>query len=96
MPSPTNERAVDEIESLRTRYEELNTQRIQAKTRLDETQRQLEVLQAEAKAQWGTSDLAALQKMLEDQQAENERLRVAYQASLTAIEEGLKKIEIKN
>lgn len=96
MPSPTNERAVDEIESLRTRFEELNTQRIQAKTRLDETQRQLEVLQAEAKAQWGTSDLAALQKMLEDQQTENERLRVAYQASLTAIEEGLKKIEVKN
>lgn len=95
MSSPGIDRAVEEIEALRVRYEQLNKQRIQADTRLEETRKQLELLQKDAVDQWGTSDLNELQKMLVTRQAENERLRSAYQASLAAIEEGLKKIETK-
>jgi hypothetical protein len=91
MPSPTSK--TQEIDALRQRYQELDTKRIQAQTRLEETRRQLKVMEEEAVKQWGTADLVELQKKLASQQEENERLRLAYQASLATIEEGLKKLE---
>jgi hypothetical protein len=98
MPSPKRNPPPDatdiqEFEELRQRYERLKEERTRAETRLDEARKQLEELRKEARKQWGTDDLDELRKKLLALQAENERKRKDYQASLDAIESGLRKIE---
>jgi chromosome segregation ATPase len=92
MPAPVKSTA-DQLAELRKRYELLNDKRVAAQTRLEQTTKALEQLKSEAMEQWGTSDLAALQAKLAQQQAENDKLRQDYEASLAAIEGDLKKIE---
>lgn len=92
MPAPVKSPA-EQLADLRKRYEDLNTKRVAAQTRLEQTTKALEQLRSEAMEQWGTSDLAALQAKLTQQQAENDKLRQDYEASLAAIEGDLKKIE---
>src|SRR4051794_3163075 len=91
--SPAPEGEVQDFEKLQQRYKKLETERIQAETRLEEARKQLDELKKEARKEWGTDDLAALREKLAELQAENERKRKEYQASLDVIEAGLKKIE---
>ena len=81
------------IEELKLEYEELNKRKIQAQTQLEEANRQLEHVQAEAKEEFGTSDIDELKQKLEEMEAENEKRRAEYQALLDKISGELKAVE---
>ena len=83
------------IEQLQTRYQSLNTKRIQAETNLQNAQNQLTALQKEARDKYGTDDVAELQKKLEAMKAENESKRRQYQEDLDRIERELKSVDEK-
>lgn len=77
------------IDDLKARYEALNKRKIQAEANLENAKNQLEELKAQARSEFGTDDIEALQKMLTDMQTENERKRAAYQENLDRIEKDL-------
>lgn len=81
------------IEQLQQRYEQLNTQKIQCKTKLDSALEQLEKLKRDAREKYGTDDVAALQNKLDQLKAENEQKRASYQAHLEQIESDLSRVE---
>ena len=82
----TNKQTIDE---LKARYEALNKRKIQAEANLENAKNQLEELKAQARSEFGTDDIASLEKMLTDMEADNERKRAAYQESLDSIEKDL-------
>lgn len=94
-PSPDNNRSEQTIEVLQQRYSKLNEKKIAAETELRGAKKRLEELQKEARDKYGTDDLAALQKKLEEMQAENERKRAEYQTDLDGIEDKLAEVERK-
>ena len=81
------------IEQLKAEYELLNERKIKTQTQLDEATHQLEKLQAEAVAEFETSDIEQLQAKLKQMEAENERRRREYQALIDSIATDLDKIE---
>jgi uncharacterized protein with von Willebrand factor type A (vWA) domain len=83
----------ESIESLRQRYAKLNERKITAAADLKNADEQLEHLKEEARQQFGTDDLAELQKQLESLNAENERQRAEYQRHLEKIEADLGEAE---
>ncbi len=92
-----NDREKDKqsIESLTDRYNKLHTRKIEAETNLKTARRQLDRLKKEALEKYGTDDLDALKKKLEEMEAENEKKRTQYQQSLDQIESRLKQVEEK-
>jgi len=83
------------IEELRERYRKLNEQKIRASANLKTATDQLEQLNAEAKKQWGTSDLAELEKKLAEMREENDRRRADYQKHLETVERALAEVDEK-
>ena len=81
------------IEELRERYEQLNTRAIRAQTQLETAEDRLAALRKQAKAEYGTADLAELEKKLEEMRSENETKRAEYQKALDGIENKLEAIE---
>lgn len=81
------------IEQLKLEYEQLNEKKIQAQTQLQEAERQLSALQAEAEAEFGTSDVEALQEKLQQMELENEKRRSEYQTLLDKINADLQAVE---
>ena len=92
MPNETQS-VQKEIEVLRKRHEDLNTKKIQAKTSLDHAETQLRDLKEKAKQEYGTDDLDALRKKLEEMKAENERKCKDYKDHLDTLEKKLDEIE---
>ena len=83
----------DSIEALTRRYRELEKTRMQADVALEHATARLEELKAEARETYGTDDLAALQKQLQDMEADNARKRAEYLAALEKIESSLRQLE---
>lgn len=83
------------IEQLTQRYNRLHTRKIEAETNLKSAHKQLDALKAEAREQYGTDDLDALRRKLAEMEAENEKKRAGYQASLDRIEADLMAVEEK-
>ena len=83
------------IELLQTRFQSLNTRKIQAETHLENARKELDRLQREAKEKYGTDDVDALRKILEQMKSDNEEKRSNYQADLDRIETELTEIETK-
>jgi chromosome segregation ATPase len=81
------------IETLKAEYTKLNERKIQAETQLDGAKDQLANLQAEAEAEFGTSNLDELTKKLSEMEAENEKQRSEYQSLLDKISRDLAAIE---
>lgn len=81
------------IEQLKAEYTKLNEQKITAQAQLDGAKDQLAKLEAEAKAEFGTSDLDELTKKLAEMEAENEKQRSDYQSLLDKISSELAAIE---
>ncbi|MCM2369344.1 hypothetical protein [Aporhodopirellula aestuarii] len=81
------------IEQLKSEYEQLNERKIQAQTQLQEAQKQLTNLQAEADKDFGTSDVDELKKMLKKMETENEQRRSEYQTLLDKISGELAEVE---
>lgn len=86
---------IEELETLRNRYQKLDRQRTEAETLLRQARAELEKLEAEAKELYGTQDLAELEAMLAKMEQENLDKRRAYQAQLDGIELKLKEVEEK-
>src|SRR6187402_1642112 len=91
-PAPGGEQT---IEQLQERYQSLNKKKIQAETNLDHAQKQLTVLQNEAREKYGTDDVSELRKKLAQMTAENEAKRRQYQVDLDRIETELKAVDEK-
>ena len=91
---PPNSSPLD-IEALKKRHQELATKRTRAETQLEQAQKELARLKAEAKAAYGTDDLAELEKLLAARKAANEKKRAEYQQSLEKIEKELAEVEAK-
>jgi len=83
------------IEELRKRYDELNRTKITAEANHKNAQKQLDDLNAAAKAQWNTDNLDELRKKLKEMEDENERKRSEYQGQLDKIEAELKDVDQK-
>jgi len=81
------------IEELKQRYDTLRTKKIKAETQRESTQKQLNTLKAEAKAQFGTDDIGLLKTKLAEMVAQNQSKRAAYQADLEKIEQRLNEVE---
>ena len=81
------------IEELKQRYDTLRTEKIKAETQRESTQKQLNILKAEAKDQFGTDDIGALKIKLAEMVAQNESKRAAYQEDLEKIEQRLDEVE---
>jgi len=84
-----------DIDTLKGRYDELREAQITAAANLKTAESQLAKLRAQAKATYGTDDLAALKAKLEEMTADNERKRNEYQSALDKIEADLGTIEEK-
>lgn len=82
-----------EIDDLRRRYDRLRERRITAEADLRNATQELERLQREAKAAYGTDDLNELTRMLDEMKRENERKRAEYQQHLDAVEARLAEVE---
>src|SRR4051794_21070631 len=83
------------IEQLQSRYQNLNTQKIEAETNLKHARAQLESLKKEAREKYGTDDVDALREKLATMTKENEDKRSKYQDDLDRIETDLAAVEEK-
>ena len=83
------------IEELQARYQKLQQEKIRAETKRENAEQQLSELKAEALETYGTDDIEALKKKLEEMKAENEQKRADYQAHLDKIESDLSEVEAK-
>ena len=81
------------IEELQQRYQALNTKKIEAQTEFRNAKKRLEQLQEAARKEFGTDDIAELQRKLQEMKDENERKRAQYQEDLDGIEGDLAEIE---
>ncbi|MEZ6095110.1 MAG: hypothetical protein R3C03_12920 [Pirellulaceae bacterium] len=96
MSKDNSDSTIQSIEELQARFERLNTRRIQVETQLEQEQKRLAELKAEAKERFGTDDLNSLKEQLQKLEAENAQKRKDYQASLDLIERELAKVEDAN
>jgi chromosome segregation ATPase len=87
--------AAQSIEQLQKRYGELNKKQIEANANLQNAEKQLHALQAEAREKYGSDDLNELRQKLATMIAENESKRHDYQQKLDAIESDLAQVEEK-
>lgn len=94
--TPAKKGKKQDIEELKKRFNDLNTRKIQAETKLKTAKRELAKLRKKAKEEYGTDDLDELQTKLNELRDENEQKRSKYQASLEQIEEKLDEIEEKH
>lgn len=86
---------VEELESLKKRYQLLADQRTKAEALLENARQELKKLQDEAAERFGTSNLAELEAKLTQMERENLEKRRAYQQQLDGIEAKLKEVEDK-
>ena len=89
----SNSGSAPSIEQLTQQYHSLNERKIQSQTQLQEAQKRLDELRRQAEKDFGTSDIAALQKLLTQMETENEKRRSDYQKLLAGIQADLQKIE---
>jgi DNA repair exonuclease SbcCD ATPase subunit len=89
----TDQGAWQDIEALRQRYSRLERKKIETSADLRNAEQQLDELKREAKAKYGTDDLAELKTKLEEMKAENEKKCREYQQQLDQIEGDLAKVE---
>jgi hypothetical protein len=85
--------AAESIEQLTARHKELDKKKTIAETQLATATEELEKLKTESRQQWGTDDVAELEKKLKEMRAANEKQRAEYQAHLEAIESQLAAVE---
>ena len=84
-----------DIEALKKRHKQLDTERTTARANLDSAKKQLAELKEEAKKLYGTDDLDSLRKKLQEMREENERKRAEYQKHLEEVEAKLAEVNEK-
>lgn len=81
------------IEKLTERFQTLHQQKIEANAHLQNAQKQMSELKAQALEEFGTDDLDELKQKLKDMELENERNRFEYQQKLDEIERNLESVK---
>lgn len=81
------------IEKLQSRFDDLSHERTRIEARKEAAQKQLDELRERAKKQFGTDDVAELERQLVEMKKQNQDKRSRYEASLDGIENKLKEIE---
>lgn len=86
--------APDQLDRLRSRYEQLRKRRIEAGRDLEHATKRLESLQREARDAYGTDDIAELRERLAALRAENARRVADYEAHLVEVEAAVRDAEV--
>lgn len=83
------------LEEQKNRLANLQERRTRIQVKLESERKALQDAQAEAQAQFGTSDLAELRAMFKERQEENSRKVIEFVMSLDEVESSLTDIERK-
>jgi len=83
----------DTIDKLQQRYAKFNKQQIRVQAQLEEAEKRLSELQTQAKTDFGTDDVDALQQKLEAMKKENEKKQAQYKKGLDEVEAKLEEVE---
>ena len=83
------------FDALTKRFEDLKSRKITAEANLQHANDQLQTLKQEAREQFGTDDLEALQQKLLGMEQANEQMRSSYEQHLTQIEQNLADVETR-
>lgn len=86
-------RLEQELNGLRRQYEQLRDQKVRTEQQVSDLTGQLENLKAQAQAEYGTSDPAELQALLEQKRAENQRIVAEYRDHIQKIHSDLSEVE---
>ncbi len=81
------------LSALKKNFETLRDARARAEATVAELERQLAELEARAVADYGTADPEALERLLAEKRAENERLVADYERHLRGIQAKLAGVE---
>lgn len=82
-----------ELAALRGDYERLKEEKVRTEEQLASIQQQLAQLEEEAVRDFGVSDPEALQQLLDERRAENERRVAEYRAHIGEVKQGLDAVE---
>ncbi|AEB10749.1 hypothetical protein [Desulfobacca acetoxidans] len=91
--SPRDTAVQEKLETLKKEYKDLDTLKIRTDQDIANLQKQLDDLEKQAVAEYGTSDLAELEKILEERRQENELRVQEYEQHIQAVKDSLAKIE---
>ena len=82
-----------ELGALRNRYDQLKEQKVRTEQNVANLTAQLDELERQAVAEYGTADPAELEKLLEERRQANERLVAEYRLHIQEIQAGLSQVE---
>ncbi len=85
--------SVQILDDQKRRLASLQERRTRVQVRIETERRALQETQAEAQAQFGTSDLEALRQLYRDRQSDNDRKVVEFVMALDEIDQRLSDIE---
>lgn len=81
-----------ELEALQKEAQKLNEDRIRAETEIKRASEEMEKLEADLRAEFGTSDLAEVERLLKEREEENSRKVDEYRAEIEAARHQLAKV----
>ena len=82
-----------ELNDLRRQYDQLRDRKARAEEAVAQLTHQLETLKKQAEAEYGTSDLNALQQLLEEKRQQNETVVAEYRKHVQQIQADLAQVE---
>ncbi len=82
-----------ELNELRQQYEQLRDSKVRTEEAVAQLSHQLESQKAQAQAKYGTSDVAALEQLLEEKRCQNEQVVTKYREHIQQIQSDLAKVE---
>jgi chromosome segregation ATPase len=91
--SPRDQEVEKKLAALKNEYNLLRDQKITTTANINTLQGNLDKLRADAEKEYGTSDIAQLQAILEERRRENEHLVAEYEEHIQGIKAGLASIE---
>ena len=91
--SDRDARVEKELNELRQQYQQLRDRKVRTEQDVANLTEQLETLKGRAEAEYGTSDVAELQALLEEKRRKNEEVVARYREHIRTIQEDLAKVE---
>lgn len=85
----------EELEALNRQNNALNEQRIRIQTEIERARKEKQDLETALIAEFGTSDVAELAKILEDRERGNEEALLAYRQGIEALRQELESVSQK-
>lgn len=82
-----------ELNGLRQQFEQLRDRKVRTEQDVANLSTQLETLKQQAEAEYGTSDVAELQKLLEQKRLQNEEVVARYREHIQKIHADLAEVE---